>query len=350
MNFKETGFRGLYHQYSVYAMDETVKSLLKDCKGMDDVNGVLVYGFYDREEGLKLEVLAGANIKEGNVTFEVAESDERTTWNLEDVISLDFNHVDDKDNFLAKKYADKLSLLKAYNVPAKLEACRSLAFLDECRDEVSFDDIKVIFNKEGLMPEECLVRIDEQVEGHFVGSLVGDPVQDFGFKSGDKVAFYVAKDQDGAMGCFANFSESAFITEDDLEDGSMLEEAVSRFNKEKGESNLVALLEILRSSYVWMPCRMLSELNVQTDFEDGFSPDLFQKGADYFMPIFSSEEQMKEFATARSKQAVSVMKAVKMASESTTPLVGLVLNPFTEPFVIDMKLCSVIEKMKPIVG
>lgn len=346
MYFKETGFRGLFEQFSVFPLNDNIKGLLDGLEGFDDVNGVLTYGYYDREEGLKLEVLGGARINEGKVTFEVASSDERRSFNLEDVIGENFSHIDDKDNFLTKKYADKFSVLKAYEAGANLAATRKLAFLDECRDEVMFDDIRVIFGKEGLQPEECYVRIDEQVEGYFVGSLVDDPVQDFGYMAGDKISFYIAKDQDGAISCLANLSPTLYISEDDLEDGSMLEAAVVKFLSDRKQESLVELLEILRDSYVWMPCRKLSELDVVTDFEDGFAPDIMLNGAEYFFPIFSSDKEMKELAQERSRQPLHVLKAIKMAKESTKPITGLVLNPFTNPFVIDMKLCEVIEKMK----
>ena len=346
MNYKETGFRGLYDQFSVYSLNENIKALINGLEGFDDANGVLTYGYYDDNEGLLLEVLAPAKINDGKVTFEVASTDERRTIKLEDVLAENFDHVDDKDGFLKKRYADKFSVLKAFAPSAKHEATRRLAFLDECRDEIFFDEIRVIFNREGKQPEECSVRIEEQVEGHFVGSLVSDPVQDFGFVAGDRIIFYVAKDEDGALVCAADLTPSIFLTEDDLEDGSMLENAVHTFITGKKEADLVELLQILRDSYVWMPCRMLSELNVETDLEEGMSPDLFQKGADYFLPIFSSEKEMKEFADGRSKYPVRVTKAISMAKESSKPITAIVLNAFTEPFVIDMKLCDVIEKLK----
>ena len=47
---------------------------------------------------------------------------------------------------------------------------------------------------------------------------------------------------------------SQTITAEDLEDGSLLEAAVSAFNKERTQDHLFDVLEILRDSYVWIPC------------------------------------------------------------------------------------------------
>lgn len=345
MNYKETGFRGLYKQFSVYPMNKNIKKLVGKYEGVTDGGGILTYGYYDREKGLMLEVLAAATIKEEKVTFEEPVYG-RVTISISDVCDEQFSHIDDKDDFLSKKYSEKLSVLKVYAASAKLEATRNVAILDPLRDQVCFDEIKVVFNKNGLEAEECQVRIEEQVEGHFVGSLVSNPKQDFGFYEGDRIVFFVAKEKEGQIFCLADFGPSAFLTEDDLEDGSLLEAAVKKFREQKGEENLMEVLQLIRDSYVWVPCRMLSELNVETDLEQGISPDIFQKGADFFIPMFSSEEQMKEYATARSKYPMHALKVIKMAKESTKPLTGIVLNPFTNPFVLDMKLCEVVEKMK----
>ncbi len=47
------------------------------------------------------------------------------------------------------------------------------------------------------------------------------------------------------------------ITAADLEDGSLLEAAVTAFNRERTEEHLINILTILRDSYVWIPCSVV---------------------------------------------------------------------------------------------
>lgn len=343
MNFKETGFRGLYKQFSVYELNDNVKQAIGNLSGLEEANAVLVYGFYNREEGLMLEVLAAANIKKENVTFEMPLSDERISLKAKLLEKEDFSHIDDKDNFLAKRYADKLSVIKAFDADEKLEATRQLGFLDECRDPFSFDDIKVTLRLDGKKPEECYVRIDEQVEGHFVGTLITEPLQSFGLKEGDKVEFFAGKDAKGKIICLADIDPDGVITADDLEDGSMLEAAVTKFHESKSEADLISLLEIIRDSYVWVPGRMS---NQNSERVEKLTADVFKNGDEFFLPIFSSEAAMKKYAGKCTKIPMYAVKAIELAKKSDKTMAGIVLNPFTEPFVIDMKLCDVIEKMK----
>ncbi|MGO5139148.1 hypothetical protein ACTQ4G_00425 [Streptococcus alactolyticus] len=60
MNYKETGFRPFYHHFCVLPITKNTKAALADFPGATKANGVLTYGYYDREAGLTLEVIAAA--------------------------------------------------------------------------------------------------------------------------------------------------------------------------------------------------------------------------------------------------------------------------------------------------
>jgi hypothetical protein len=64
---------------------------------------------------------------------------------------------------------------------------------------------------------------------------------------------FVQETEDKKIICYSDMNSSAKITLEDLEDGSMLEAAVTKFNAERNEPNFLDLLEILRDSYVWVP-------------------------------------------------------------------------------------------------
>ena len=77
MNYKETGFRAFYHQFCVFPITERIKVPLAYFPGAKDANGVLTYGYYDREAGLTLEVLAAAHVEGESASFEDTSKDHR---------------------------------------------------------------------------------------------------------------------------------------------------------------------------------------------------------------------------------------------------------------------------------
>ena len=83
-----------------------------------------------------------------------------------------------------------------------------------------------------------------------MGIFLNEPDQDFGYHEDEKIAFFVQETDDKKVVCISDMNPSAKITDADLEDGSMLEAAVHKFNEERNEPNFLDLLEILRDSYV----------------------------------------------------------------------------------------------------
>ena len=127
------------------------------------------------------------------------------------------------------------------------------------------------------------------------------------------IYIFVQETDDKKIICVSNMNPSAIITEEDLADGSMLEAAVHKFNEERNESNFMDILEILRDSYVWVPCnavmsdadqKRMEELIESLDGDFGkladmefaakdatrLIPDILQNGDSFFFPIFSTEE------------------------------------------------------------
>ena len=60
MKYKDTGFRAIYHHFCVVEMNGQLKELAKELPEAGEANGVMTYGYYDREAGLTLEILAAA--------------------------------------------------------------------------------------------------------------------------------------------------------------------------------------------------------------------------------------------------------------------------------------------------
>ena len=161
------------------------------------------------------------------------------------------------------------------------------------------------------------------------------------------------------------------ITEELLEDGSFLKRAVGICNRNRTQLNLIKLAKILRDSWVWVPCNaimsdadnaslekmiMEAEKNGGLDSligtkicnQDGIRmvPDILQNGDDYFFPVFTSDTEMGEYGERFSKIQRHFLEAANLARNNEKNVAGIVINAFTEPFVVPREMFDVIAGMK----
>ena len=152
------------------------------------------------------------------------------------------------------------------------------------------------------------------------------------------------------------------ITEQDLEDGKLLRKLIVEYKKDStNEGKLLNILQCLSDSYIWIPCNV--EFDNQEDIEKFTSgkagdtispegnihlkPDILKNGEAFFFPVFSSAEEMGEYGENFSKIEKHFFEAASL-SNSHKETVGIVIDAFTEPFVVTKELFSIIEKMPSI--
>ena len=369
MNYKETGFRAFYHHFCVLPITKQTRASLTGFPGTEDANGVLTYGYYDRTAGLTLEVLGAAHVKGESALFDDSSKDTRSYIRIGAVAEDDFLFFADEDGKLAERYADKIEMLHHYDADEEVEKTREMSFLDECRHEECIDDVMVFLVKDGLKPEGCWARIIGLGDHFFMATLLNEPDQNFGYHQGEKIAFFVQKTEDERIICISDMNPSAKLTEKDLEDGSMLETAVTRFNAERNETNFLDILEILRDSWVWVPCNavmsnvdqarmeeMIGSLNGDFEKLTGMEftakdktrliPDILQNGDRFFFPIFSTAEAMGEYGDNFSKVQKHMLEVITLARNNKKEPTGIVLNAFSEPFILDKEIWDIVENMK----
>ncbi len=373
MKYKDTGFRAFYRHFIAVPIKENLNVALKDFPGAEDANCILTYGYIDREAGLTLEILAAG--KETKQCFSFAEGNDTVSSKIRigNVADDEVAFFDDEDGSLAARYTGKLEMLHGYDAPEEVEKTRSMTFLDASRDANCIDDVLVYLMRDGLKPEGCWVRISGLGDHWIMGTLLNEPDQNFGYHNGETIAFFVQETEDKKVICYSDMNPSQKITAADLEDGSLLEAAVTAFNNERTEPHLIDILEILRDSYVWIPCNaVLSEEDQKywddiarklTDDPDAdpteligkefktegatrMIPDILQNGEAYFFPVFSTVEAMGEYGDNFSKVQRHMLEAITLAKNNEKELAGIVLNAFTEPFVLDAKIWDIVEKMK----
>ena len=311
MKYKETGFRALYKNFVAFMLKDNLKQCIKDYPDADKANCILTYGYIDREAGLTMEVLC-AGVKDGeSFTFFDCSEEIRAILRVGSVIEDEFYVFDDCEESLSKKYSAKLDVLKHYDAPEEVEESRKMTFLDKSRHEYYPDDVMVYLTREGLNPEGCWVRIIGLGDHFIMGTLLNEPNQDFGYHEGEKVAFFVQKTEDDEIILYTDMTPSRKLTAEDLEDGTLLKEAVAAFNKERTEDHFLDVLEFLRDSYVWIPCNaVMSEADMArfeqamkdagddpsamageeftTNDEVSLVPDILQNGDNFFFPVFFS--------------------------------------------------------------
>ena len=161
------------------------------------------------------------------------------------------------------------------------------------------------------------------------------------------------------------------ITAELLEGGSFLKKATEICNRNRTTLNMIKLARILRDSQVWVPCSAIMsdadyavmEKAIKAAEENGglesligmeFSnqddirmvPDILQNGDEYFFPVFTSEEEMGEYGERFSKVECYFLEAENIARNNERNVAGIVINAFTEPFVVPREMFEVIAKME----
>jgi hypothetical protein len=282
---------------------------------------------------------------------------------------MDFEVVDDRKGIFAEKYADKLAELAGYDAPEDIEFTRTIKGMDECRDEFFIDDVRVNMILPGLKTEECWVRITGTTEDNIIGALLNEPYQDFGWHKGDEIPFFLHMTEDGKTVCISDLIPTHTIKAEDLEGGVMLSAAICHFVEERNEYNFIHVLEILRDSNVWVPCNAVMSDGDEAKFakmiEDAggdldaiinkpfvnddyirLIPDILQYGDDYYFPVFSSAEEMGDYGDGFSKVERHILDVLPLARNNEKEVKGIVINAFSTPFIVDVKVFDAIEKMK----
>ena len=161
------------------------------------------------------------------------------------------------------------------------------------------------------------------------------------------------------------------ITQELLEDGSYLKRAIGICNRNRTQLNVLKLFRILRDSSVWVPCNaILSDADyerwtgiVKDALEkDGpeslkgkevtskdqirFVPDILKNGDEFFLPVFTSEEEMGDYGNGFSKVGSHFLEAMNLARNNEKNVAGIVINAFTEPFVVPKELFDLISEMQ----
>jgi hypothetical protein len=135
------------------------------------------------------------------------------------------------------------------------------------------------------------------------------------------------------------------ITKELLEDGSFLTRAVEICCRNSTDLNALKLMKILRNSNVWVPCVAIPEESGNDSLT--LFPDILQDEDKFYLPVFSTSEEMGEYGENFTKTRSSFMDTIKLARNNERDLSGIVINAFTNEYIIDNDMLSIIEGMQP---
>lgn len=335
MNYKEMGFRALYHNFCAFKLTDKYREDLKVFPGMEEANCMLTYGYIDQETGLTLEVLALGAENEGKYKFFDPLETASYFIHIRAVENEEFVFFEDTNMGLHQRYKNKLEGLSFYNTNEDVEETRKMGFLDASRNPHHPDEVKVYLLKDGYNKELCQVRIRGLSDHGILGILLEEPKQDFGCHEGEEIAFFVQELQNHSVICYANCNPQETVTAEDLADGSVLKQAIAVFHESRTKDNFVQVMQILRDSQVWIPYNEAQGIS-----------DVLQKGDHYFFPAFSSQEEMGQYGVHFSKVKKSFLEVIELAKKNEKNIHSIVMNPFTQSFLLEQDLFEMVESLQ----
>lgn len=371
MEYTDTGFRAVYHNFAVFPLTDGIRAAMKGFPGEEYADSVLTYGYYDGDAGITLEVLAAA--KSRGDSFVIADGQDHVSSKIRiGAVAEEEFSVLEPDDSLLRKFGTKLEMLKAYDAPEDVEKSRTFDFLDDVRDPERIDDVRVFLEKDGLEPELCPARITGLGDHEIRARLLSEPEQDFGVHEGEEFPFHVRQDEKtGRVTCHAAAGSAGRIDPRILEDGTLLREAIRRFRDAGDRDAFIRVLMVLRDSFVWIPCtavtgeedRKTLEQLVAEAGDDLNSlvgktftsrqnirmvPDILQKDGEFFFPVFSAEEEMGEYGKRFSKirdRFTNVIRLARNKKHEGKELAGIAVNAFSAPFIVPKGLFEFVEKL-----
>lgn len=109
------------------------------------------------------------------------------------------------------------------------------------------------------------------------------------------------------------------ITKELLEDGSFLKRAIEICHRNPTQMNKIRLYRILRDSQIWIPC---------VDKGEVLSPVIIDIEGDYYMPAFTSMDELKEAFEEDEAVKQSFMEVMELAENVEPEVCGVVLNKY----------------------
>lgn len=193
LKVEEIFFREMYHQICLLIDAELAQKFydMLDMPEDEKPNGLLTYGYIDKDAGFTFSILGGVQTSCGRLKI--------FPINYKKAAFIRRNEISEAEvKILADDYAlafrDRMQMINdAYSVDDAREQTRFIKNLDAFRHPYYPDDVAVYFFSEEHKPELMWVRCLSVDENILTGELLNEPTKDFGCHAGDKIKFGVAQ-------------------------------------------------------------------------------------------------------------------------------------------------------------
>lgn len=148
----------------------------------------------------------------------------------------------------------------------------------------------------------------------------------------------------------------------------LMKKAINAFENDRTKEMLLTILWYMKSTLMYVPCNMvmsdrdrkrwdeivlssaddpdsLKGMELTAEDEIRMIPDILINEVQYFFPAFTSCEEMGEYGDHFSKVQKHIMEIINLARNNEKDVKGIVINAFTQPFMVPMDMLSIIEKM-----
>lgn len=357
MKYREDGFRSFNNVFVTVPVTDKLRKLIQTFPGGAEADYILAYGYIDHEAGMTLEVLAAAQKAGKGFRFWDSNDEGTVKIRIGSITDLECYYLDDDDGKLYGWYKEKVDNLSVYDVDDDVKVSRGMEFLDAFREPDFPDDVLVHLFKEGYHAEGCWVRVEalDEENHQFLGTLLNEPEQELGCHEGDRIAFFFYEaEKDRRLLC-ADLDQEGAIVPAPRAHMQSLEEAIRAFYDEGSQENLHRVFETLTCSTVLIPCEAkLSDADMaqfmkllETKGEDLTGDTVISQDNVRLIPkilqhegksFFSTEEAMEDYGKECSIVVKPFMEVLPLVQHHPEKLSGIVVNPFTQPFVVPMEL------------
>ncbi len=299
----------------------------------------------------------------------------RITVSASELKNVEFDFFEHLEPRFQKKFQPRIDALAVNDAPEEIEKLRGddFAFLDSFRDLRQPDVVSVVFSMDGLNDEKVKVRLIGTGDHCLIGCIETSPKQDFGVAKGDSIEFGIREIDDTHIELHAEFDELREVTEEDLQNGLFLKFCIGEFLKNiKDEAAAAILQSALRSSFVIVPCEVefddkaaaimsrLEKDGRDIDSLEGEDAETLQNGMHFipsviesegrrYLPAFTGDAEMDADKIGDvSFVHMPIPAAIEMSQKKENSFDGIVINPFTDSFVLDKDTFEAVLDAEPL--
>lgn len=200
MLLKEMNFRDIVDKYLYIEAAGVAQNLGSIFEVTEDATGVLCYGYINAQEGISFEILCCAVYDAAKKTLKLLRGNDEQSAKirLAELLEAQAAVLPGEMPRLSEFQSKVATVQKTYKADEATEAMRRLTSLDPAR-LATHPDIVTVYLVRGDEAEAVLVLLKEVREVNIIGTLLSEPETANGLHKGDKISFFLVRNEKGIM-------------------------------------------------------------------------------------------------------------------------------------------------------